>query len=131
MPIRRPAPFMDGGNALHLDGAVFGYVPNATEPLLDTSADCALPIERAPWVHVRVAVPELVARLVGMGLVNETVAHGAVLTGGIVLGPETWGRHRTVAEVTNRTIWLVTQADSHHARDRDQLDTGIPEYDVV
>ena len=62
--------------------------------------------DSAPWIEVSVSVGPLLERLVEMGFVNETVVAGAVFTGGIVLGPETWGRHKTTAEVTNRTMWL-------------------------
>jgi hypothetical protein len=65
-----------------------------------------MPIESAPWVHVRVDVPALLAKLVKMGYQNETVLNGATVTGGIVVGPETWGKHLTIAEVANRTMWL-------------------------
>ena len=84
MPIRRPGkPFMDDGNALHLDGAAFGLVPNLTEPLVDRTPDCSLPIEHAPWVEVRVDVPSLLSKLLKMGVVEEEILAGAVLTGAI------------------------------------------------
>ena len=113
LPIRRPAPFMDDGNALHLDGAAFGLVPNGTEPTHDTSTDCSLPVEQAPWVALDVQVPPLLEKLVGMGLLKETMLEGALLIGGIVVGPETWGKHRTVAEVANRTVWVAKLDDDN------------------
>eukprot|EP01043_Picozoa_sp_COSAG02_P070926 COSAG02_NODE_12756_length_1499_cov_1.314286_1_plen_71_part_00 len=43
---------MDDGNALHLDGVTFGIIPNGTEPLLDTTPDCSMLPESAPWIEV-------------------------------------------------------------------------------
>lgn len=58
-------------------------------------------------MDVRVDVPQLLTRLLAMGLLNKTVVQSATLTGGIVLGVETWGKHRTVAQVKKRTLWLL------------------------
>jgi hypothetical protein len=108
LPIRRPGgvPFKDGGNAWHLDGGALGIVPNNTEPFLDTSPDCSHDIATLAWLEVTIPVPRVVAYLEQLGIVNSTVADGAVVTGGIVLGPETWGRHWTTAEVKERALML-------------------------
>ena len=110
LPIRRSVPFKDDGNAWHFDGAFLGIVPNGTEPELDNSADCTgLPMSQVPWINVSLPVWRLVNLLIQASAgaatpLTKVLAEGAVLTGGIVLGPETWGRHWTVAEVKNRTL---------------------------
>ena len=110
LPIRRPTPFFDGGNALHIDGGFWGIVPNGTEPTLDASADCSMSMALAPWIQVRLPVQEVVRKLVLLGYLNQTVVNGAKLTGGIVNGVETWGRHWTTSDVRNRTVWLSKRA---------------------
>ena len=52
LPIRRPVPFLDGGGAWHIDGAAWGFVPNGSAPLLDTTPDCSTNMAAAPWLEV-------------------------------------------------------------------------------
>ena len=110
LPVRRPMPFKDDGGAWHFDGALLGIVPNGTEPALDTSPNCTgLAMADVPWVRVSIPVWRLVELLVAATAgtakpLTRSIAEGAVVTGGIVLGPETWGRHWTVAEVKDRTL---------------------------
>jgi hypothetical protein len=107
LPIRREHPFKGAGNAWHLGGGALGVVPNNnTEPFLDTSPDCSHDIAALEWLEVTIPVPRVVAYLEQLGVVNRTGADGAVVTGSIVLGPETWGRHWTTAEVKERALVL-------------------------
>ena len=87
-PIRRTTPFFDGGNALHIDGGVFGVVPNGTVPMLDSTGDYSASMDAAPWLNVNVSVQELTWKLVGMGFLNASDVAGSKLTGGIVNGVE-------------------------------------------
>lgn len=105
-PIRRATPFYDDGNALHIDGGVFGIVPNDTVPMLDTTENCTASMDAAPWLNVNVSVQELTWKLVRMGFLNASDVEGSVLTGGIVNGVETWGKHWTTADVRNRIVWV-------------------------
>ena len=83
-PIRRTTPFFGGGNALHIDGGVFGVVPNGTVPMLDSTGDCSASMDAAPWLNVNVSVQELTWKLVGVGFLNASDVAGSKLTGGLL-----------------------------------------------
>ena len=59
-------------------------------------------------VHDQVALPvqDILGRLVALGHIEASTLVGAVYTGAIVVGPETWGRHWTVADLKERFVVL-------------------------
>ena len=99
-------PFRDGDGAWHVDGAAWGIVPNGTAPLLDATPDCSTSMAAAPWLAVALPVQDILGRLVSLGDIEAGTLGGAVYTGGVVVGPETWGRHWTVADLKERVVVL-------------------------
>lgn len=98
-------------NHFHVHLHHLGVLPDEAGPVLDSTTNCSASLSTVPWTAVRVPVGATIRSLVAMNLVDAEVVEGAKYAGGIIGGPETWGRSRTIEWVKGHRLLLKESAE--------------------